>query len=90
MALSSLTPFSALDAAAEAAAAADWRSGTRLSQRAIFWDRQVWSLTHFYSADFSKSRIGVKKSAFSTNALSRIASVVFHGVLGPRRLVRHT
>ena len=26
--------------------------------------RQVWSLTHFYSVDFSKSRIGVKKCVF--------------------------
>ena len=26
--------------------------------------RQVWSLTQFYSVDFSQSRIGVKKSAF--------------------------
>ena len=33
-----------------------------------------WSLTWFYSVDFSKSRIGVK-SAFSTNAQSRFATV---------------
>ena len=37
---------------------------------------QVWSITQFYSVDFSKSRIGVK-SAFSTNAQSRFASAVF-------------
>ena len=36
---------------------------------------QVWSLTQFYSVDFSTSRIG-EKSAFSTNAQSRFASVV--------------
>ena len=47
---------------------------------------QVWSLTLFYSVDFSKSRIDVKKSAFSTNAQSRFASVVVDGVLGPPRL----
>ena len=41
---------------------------------------QVWSLTQFYSVDFSKSRINVK-SAFSTNAQSRFASVVVDGVL---------
>ena len=34
---------------------------------------KVWSLTPFYSVDFSKSRIGVK-SAFATNAQSRISS----------------
>ena len=48
---------------------------------------QVWSLTQFYSVDFSKSRIGVK-SAFSTNAQSRFASVVVDGALGPLRLAR--
>ena len=32
----------------------------------------------------------VFKSAFSTNALSRFASVVVDGVLGPPRLARHT
>ena len=42
---------------------------------------QVWSLTRFYSVDFSKSKIGVK-SAFSTNAQSRFLSVVVDGVLG--------
>ena len=50
---------------------------------------QVRSLTQFYSVDFSKSRIGVKKSAFSTNAQSRFASVVLDSVLGPLRLA-HT
>ena len=37
---------------------------------------QVLSLTQFYSVNFLQSRIGVK-SAFSTNAQSRFASVVF-------------
>ena len=27
--------------------------------------QQVWSLTQFYSVDFSQSRIGVKKSVFN-------------------------
>ena len=36
---------------------------------------QVWSLTQFYSVDFSQSRIGVYR-AFSTYAQSRFASVV--------------
>ena len=53
---------------------------------------QVWSLTQFYSVDFTKSRIDrCKKSAFSTNAQSRFTSVVVvDGVLGPPRLARHT
>ena len=46
---------------------------------------QVWSLTQFYSVDFSKSRISVK-SAFSTNAQSRFASAVFDSILGPSGL----
>ena len=50
---------------------------------------QVWSLTQFYSVDFLQSRI-IVKSAFSTNAQSRFASVVVDGVLGPPRLARHT
>ena len=32
----------------------------------------------------------VYKSAFSANAQSRFASVVFDGVLGPPRLAQHT
>ena len=44
---------------------------------------QVWSLTQFHSVDYSKSRIAVKKSTFSTNAQSRFASVVVDGVLEP-------
>ena len=50
---------------------------------------QVWSLTQFYSIDFSLSRIGVK-CAFSRNAQSRFPSAVVDGVLGPPRLARHT
>ena len=46
---------------------------------------QFWSLTQFYSVDFSQSRIG-GKSVFSTNAQSRFASVVVGGVLGPPHL----
>ena len=48
-----------------------------------------WSLTQVYSVDFSQSMIGVK-SAFSTNAQSRFASVVLDGVLVPPRLARLT
>ena len=40
-------------------------------------ETQVWSLTQFYSVDFYQSRIGVR-SAFSTNAQSRFASIVFN------------
>ena len=43
---------------------------------------QVWSLTQFFPVDVSQSRINVK-SAFSTNAQSRFASVVVDGVMGP-------
>ena len=50
---------------------------------------KVWSLTQLYSVDFSKSRIDVK-SAFSTNAQSRFASVVVDGSLGPLRLAWHS
>ena len=50
---------------------------------------QVWSLTQFYSVDFSQSRIGVK-SAFLTNAQLRFTSVIVDGVLGPPHLARHT
>ena len=50
---------------------------------------QGWSLTQSYSVDFSQSKI-IVKSAFSTNAQSRFASLVVDGVLGPPRLARHT
>ena len=36
---------------------------------------QVWSLTQFYSVDFSQSRIDVKKCAFS-NTQARFASAI--------------
>ena len=45
---------------------------------------QVWSLTQFYSVDFSQLRISIK-SAFSTNAQSRFASVVVNTDLGTAR-----
>ena len=48
-------------------------------------DVQVWSLTQFYSVDFSKSRIG-EKNAFSTNAQFKFSSAVFNSVRGPLRL----
>ena len=51
--------------------------------------KQVWSLTQFYSVDFSQSRIGVK-SAFSTNAQSRFVSNVVDDILGPPFIARHT
>ena len=38
---------------------------------------QVRSLTQFHSGDFSQSRMGAKKCAFSTNAQSKFVSVVF-------------
>ena len=41
---------------------------------------QVWSLTQFYSVDFSKSRIG-EKSGVSTDVQSMFASAFFDGVL---------
>ena len=48
---------------------------------------QVWSLTQFFCASFSQSRMfGV----FSTNTQLNFASVVLDGVLGPLRLARHT
>ena len=49
---------------------------------------QVWSLTQFYSVDFSNSRISVKIYVF--NKRTMFASVVVGGVLGPPRLARHT
>ena len=44
---------------------------------------QVWSLTQFYSVDFSQSWISVKH-AFSTNAQSRLALAVVNSVLDLR------
>ena len=41
---------------------------------------QEWSLTQFYSVNFSQSRIGVESAVF-LNAQSRLASVVLGGVL---------
>ena len=50
---------------------------------------QVWSLTQFYSVDFSQSRIAVNKCVFYKRT-SRFASGVVDGVLGPPHLARHT
>ena len=53
-------------------------------------EQQVWSLTQFYSVDFSQSWISVKRiSVFSTNTQSRFASVVVDCDLGPPHLLRH-
>ena len=54
--------------------------------------QQVWSLTQFYSVDFSTSRIDVKKCAFNKLTInhSRFASAVLNCVLGTVRLARHT
>ena len=41
----------------------DWSSGGEPGTAAEAY--QVWSLTQFYSVDFSKSRIGVKKCVFN-------------------------
>ena len=46
---------------------------------------QVWSLTQFYSVDFSKSRIGVHKCVFNKRIIKVCVSV-----LGPPRLAWHT
>ena len=35
---------------------------------------QVWSLTQFYSVDFSQSRIGVKKCVFNKRAIKVFVS----------------
>ena len=51
---------------------------TRFQPRSVVL--QVWSPTQVHSVEFSKSRIGIK-SAFSTNAQSRFASVVVDSVL---------
>ena len=52
---------------------------------------QVWSLTQFYSVDFSQSRISGKQVCFQqTHNQGLFASVVLDGVLGPSRLARHT
>ena len=55
--------------------------GPRMGSSTLTADRQqVWSLTIFYSVDFSQSRIGVNKCV-STNAQSRFASGVVDGDL---------
>ena len=47
---------------------------------------QVWSLTQFYSVDFSKSRMGEKMCVFN----KRTIKVFVDGALGPPRLVQQT
>ena len=49
---------------------------------------QVWSLTQFYSIDFSQSRIGVKK-CYSKRTIKVCVSCC-DGVLEPLCLARHT
>ena len=39
------------------------------SYQNIVWFTQVWSLTQFYSVDFSQSRIGVKKCVFNKRTI---------------------
>ena len=52
---------------------------------------QVWSLTQFYSVDFSQLMIGVKKCVFNKRTIKVcVSSVVVDGVLGPPRLAGHT
>ena len=48
---------------------------------------QVWSLTQFYSVDFSQARIGVKKCVFNKRAFKVCVSYIWwwHGILA-----RHT
>ena len=47
----------------------DWARGSH-SQLSSVWHRdQVWSLTQFYSVDFSKSRISVKKCVFNKRTI---------------------
>ena len=48
------------------------------------------SLTHFYSVRYFTIKDQCKKSAFTTNGQSRIASVVLEGFLGPLRLAEFT
>ena len=57
--------------------------GLRLGFSAVAAVAQVWSLTQFYSVDFSQLRISVKKCVFNKRTISRFASVVVDGVLGP-------
>ena len=48
-------------------------------ERAVTVLKQVWSLTQFYSVDFSQSRIGVKKCVFNkthNQGLCQLSSTV--------------
>ena len=44
---------------------------------------QVWSQTQFYSVDFSKSWIGVKKCVFHKHTIKVCVSCCLHVTLGP-------
>ena len=43
--------------------------GVRVGGKKTSEHDQVWSLTQFYSVDFSKSRIGVKKCVFNKRTI---------------------
>ena len=47
---------------------AAWYGGILVAEREAA-PQQVWSLTQFYSVDFSQSRIGVKKSVFNKRTI---------------------
>ena len=50
---------------------------------------QFWSITQFFSADFSLSRIDSKKCVFN-KCTTKVASAVLGVVLGPPHLAQHT
>ena len=54
---------------------------------AVFGGTQVWSLTQFYSVDFSKSRIDVNKCVFNKRTIKVLVGMF--GVLGPLHIARH-
>ena len=66
----------------------DWEETIYLNLIVHHLTYKVWSLTQFYSVDFSKSRISVEK--FSANGQLRFASVVVDSVLEPPPLAQHT
>ena len=71
----SLASHQLMTTARDQSSASDPPHQTHSAKRATMRKHQVWSLTQFYSLDFLQSRISIK-SAFSTNAQSRFASVV--------------
>ena len=83
-----LTP--AMDCRSESAAsstAAAASAAAEVPPSAV--ESQVWSLTQFYSVDFSQSRISVKKCVFNKRT-KVFVSAVLDGVLGPTHLAWHT